>query len=79
LELELRGVRAELADVQRLEALLREEMELIREECVPITMQVREAQANAYCAECKEGACWDGAVSSHEWVIEVLRRFYMGF
>lgn len=40
LELELKGLKAELMDVQRLEALLREEMELIREECVPITMQV---------------------------------------
>mmetsp|Transcript_4529 Transcript_4529/g.7685 ORF Transcript_4529/g.7685 Transcript_4529/m.7685 type:complete len:578 (+) Transcript_4529:243-1976(+) len=39
LETELRSVRAELGDVQRLGALLREEMELIREEHVPITME----------------------------------------
>ncbi len=39
-EQELRAVRQELSDTQRLNNLLREEMELIKEEHVAITMQV---------------------------------------
>ncbi len=41
MEQELRAVKQELADVSRLNKLLREEMELIREHHIAITVQVR--------------------------------------
>lgn len=41
LEQEVRGLRAEVDDLTRLNRMLREEIELIKEEHVAVTLQVR--------------------------------------
>ncbi len=57
-EQELRAVKQELADVVRLNKLLREEMELIKEEHLAITVQVRRGECTA-----RRGQGWQAVAS----------------